>query len=104
MPILKFDELSLAQRRWVELARLVQPQLKSSITLREIKDIHQVLFDMRKVDMKFKIGFPTWLITHNVIKRGVYYLPDEFVDQQPSNINPELEPYYQTALVDFGLK
>ena len=75
--MLKFANLSLAQKRFVVAVLESNPQYKKDpqITLKECASIYYTLRDTRTGAKGEKIGYPNWLFNKNKIERGVYQLP-----------------------------
>lgn len=109
--MLTFNDLSLAQKKWVQLAELYDPEIKDTVTFRKIHEIHEALYKLREKNPKAKVGLPLWLIKHNVVSRGVYFFPAE-KNSAPENVTPQgkstkmehsLEAEYQEELKKYGL-
>ena len=75
--MLKFANLSLAQKRFVVAVIESNPQYKKDpqITLKECASIYYTLRDTRTGAKGEKIGYPNWLFNKNKVERGVYQLP-----------------------------
>jgi len=75
--MLKFANLSLAQKRFVVSVLEFNPQYKKDpqITLKECAAIYYSLRDQRTGAKNEKIGYPNWLFNKNKVERGVYQLP-----------------------------
>ena len=75
--MLKFANLSLAQKRFVVAVIESNPQYKKDpqITLKECASIYYTLRDQRTGTKGEKIGYPNWLFNKNKVERGVYQLP-----------------------------
>lgn len=75
--MLKFANLSLAQKRFVVSVLESNPQYKKDpqITLKECASIYYTLRDQRTGAKGEKIGYPNWLFNKNKVERGVYQLP-----------------------------
>ena len=75
--MLKFANLSLAQKRFVVAVLESNPQYKKDpqITLKECASIYYTLRDSRTGAKGEKIGYPNWLFNKNKVERGVYQLP-----------------------------
>jgi len=75
--MLKFANLSLAQKRFVVAVLESNPQYKKDpqITLKECAAIYYSLRDQRTGSKNEKIGYPNWLFNKNKVERGVYQLP-----------------------------
>jgi hypothetical protein len=75
--MLKFANLSLAQKRFVVSVLESNPQYKKApqITLKECAAIYYTLRDQRTGAKGEKIGYPNWLFNKNKVERGVYQLP-----------------------------
>jgi len=75
--MLKFANLSLAQKRFVVAVIESNPQYKKDpqITLKECASIYYTLRDSRTGAKGEKIGYPNWLFNKNKVERGVYQLP-----------------------------
>jgi len=74
--MLKFINLSMAQKKCVVALIEAQPSLKKNgrISLKEVVSITQDLASKRKAGAP-KIGYPNWLFKTNKVERGVYELP-----------------------------
>ena len=75
--MLKFNALSLSQKRFVVAVIESNPQYKTDpqITLKECAAIYYAIRDQRTGAKGEKIGYPNWLFNKNKIERGVYQLP-----------------------------
>jgi hypothetical protein len=75
--MLKFANLTLAQKRFVVAVLESNPQYKKDpqITLKECASIYYTLRDQRTGAKGEKIGYPNWLFNKNKVERGVYQLP-----------------------------
>lgn len=75
--MLKFTNLTLAQKRFVVAVLESNPQYKKDgrITLKECASIYYTLRDQRTGAKGEKIGYPNWLFNKNKVERGVYQLP-----------------------------
>jgi hypothetical protein len=74
--MLKFADLSMAQKKCVVALIEAQPSLKKNgkISLKEVVAITQDLASKRTAGAT-KIGYPNWLFKTNKVERGVYQLP-----------------------------
>ena len=74
--MLKFADLSMAQKKCVVALIEAQPSLKKNgvISLKAVVSITQDLASKRKSGAP-KIGYPNWLFKANKIERGTYQLP-----------------------------
>jgi len=74
--MLKFVDLSMAQKKCVVALIEAQPSLKKNgrISLKEVVAITQDLASKRTAGA-VKIGYPNWLFKTNKVERGVYQLP-----------------------------
>ena len=74
--MLKFVDLSMAQKKCVVALIEAQPSLKknSKISLKEVVAITQDLASKRTAGAP-KIGYPNWLFKTNKLERGLYQLP-----------------------------
>ena len=74
--MLKFADLSMAQKKCVVALIEAQPSLKknSKISLKEVVAITQDLASKRTAGAP-KIGYPNWLFKTNKLERGLYQLP-----------------------------
>jgi hypothetical protein len=74
--MLKFADLSMAQKKCVVALIEAQPSLKknSQISLKEVVAITQGLAAKRDSGAP-KIGYPNWLFKSNKLERGLYQLP-----------------------------
>jgi len=75
--MLKFSDLTLAQKRFIVAVIEHTPALKKTakITLKECGAIYDALREQREGVKGEKIGYPNWLFNKNKIERGVYQLP-----------------------------
>lgn len=89
--MLKFTNLSLAQKRFVVAVIESNPHYKKDpqITLKECAAIYNTLRDQRTGSKQEKIGYPNWLFNKNKVERGVYQLPIP-TSQQLSEYQQEL--------------
>lgn len=74
--MLKFVDLSMAQKKCVVALIEAQPAIKKTgkISLKEVVAITQDLASKRTAGAD-KIGYPNWLFKTNKVERGVYQLP-----------------------------
>jgi len=74
--MLKFADLSMAQKKCVVALIEAQPSLNknSKISLKEVVAITQDLASKRTAGAP-KIGYPNWLFKTNKVERGLYQLP-----------------------------
>jgi len=74
--MLKFADLSMAQKKCVVALIEAQPSLKKNgkISLKEVVSITQDLASKRTAGAP-KIGYPNWLFKTNKVERGMYQLP-----------------------------
>jgi len=74
--MLKFSDLSMAQKKCVVALIEAQPSLKKNgkISLKEVVAITQDLASKRTAGAP-KIGYPNWLFKTNKVERGMYQLP-----------------------------
>ena len=74
--MLKFADLSMAQKKCVVALIEAQPSLKKNgkISLKEVVAITQDLALKRTAGAP-KIGYPNWLFKTNKVERGMYQLP-----------------------------
>lgn len=100
--MLQYEQLSKAQRKWVDLVEILFPDMYSSdiITHSQLKMIHEQLVEMRDQDKKYKVSWPIWLITNNAITRGAYKIPkqngvEESIDDDPDKDHPFFQEYIQ---------
>lgn len=75
--MLKFANLTLAQKRFVVSVLESNPQYKKNpqITLKECASIYYTLRDARTGAKGEKVGYPNWLFNKNKVERGLYQLP-----------------------------
>jgi len=88
--MLKFADLSMAQKKCVVALIEAQPSLKKTgkISLKEVVAITQDLASKRSAGA-VKIGYPNWLFKTNKVERGVYQLPVP-TDTELSNYTKDL--------------
>jgi hypothetical protein len=74
--MLKFANLTNAQKRYVEAALRVKPEIAKSGTVsrNDLLEIEQALVAARAAGGE-KIGFPNWLTAKNKASRGMYVFP-----------------------------
>jgi hypothetical protein len=95
--MLKFNALSLSQKRFVVAVIESNPQYKKDpqITLKECAAIYYTLRDTRTGAKNEKIGYPNWLFNKNKVERGVYQLPvptDAELSAYQSELDAKLNP------------
>ena len=75
--MLKFSDLTLAQKRFVVAAIESNEGYKTDpqITLKDCSAIYDSVRNKRTGAKGEKIGYPNWLFANNKIERGVYQLP-----------------------------
>jgi len=110
--MLYYNDLSPAQKRWVELVEMFCQDkiVEGKITHKGLKEIHQFFVEKRREDRRYKISWPIWLIMGNQVGRGVYQFPapeiendlEELVDEV-TPIDPEKEGHYMRELIGFGI-
>ncbi len=102
---LTYEELSAAQRRWVDLVEILRPDIKKKgvISSSEIKEIHEHLLTLREKDDRFTCSLPYWWIKDNSIGRGLYQFPGSAIVESEV-YDPDLEKLYIRALKRFGLE
>ena len=102
-----YNDISPAQKRWVDLVEIFFPGVKSrgAVTYKEIHEIHDFFVSKRAEDKRFKVSMPIWLITANAMERGVYKFPasDAIPDDEPADIDTELEQIYLSELARYGI-
>jgi len=88
--MLKFADLSMAQKKCVVVLIENQPSLKKNgkISLKEVVAITQDLAAKRTAGAT-KIGYPNWLFKTNKVERGLYQLPIP-TDTELSNYTKDL--------------
>ena len=88
--MLKFADLSMAQKKCVVALIEAQPSLKKNgkISLKEVVAITQDLASKRTSGAP-KIGYPNWLFKTNKVERGLYQLPVP-TDTELSNYTKDL--------------
>lgn len=103
--MLEYDDLSPAQKRWVDLVELFFPdiQLRGKITYKEIQEVHEFLLKKRDEDKRFKCAMPLWVITNNALSRGVYQFPASDVSKAMT-FDEKMEQFYLAELARFGIK
>ena len=86
--MLKFNDLSMSQKKFIATVMEYDPSLVSAgtITLKQVNAICSALAAERAAG-GVKIGYPNWLFAENKIERGLYSLP------LPSDV--ELSEYYK---------
>lgn len=105
--MIKYDQLSRAQARWVDLLEILFPDFYKSdiITHSQLKMVHEQLLILREKDKKYKVSWPIWLITNNAVSRGVYKIPKPHmvtVDNDP-DMNHPFYPEYIQELKQFNV-
>ena len=75
--MLKFSDLTLAQKRFVVAAIESNAAYKKNpqITLKECSALYDAVRATRSGTKGEKIGYPNWLFAKNKVERGVYQLP-----------------------------
>lgn len=99
--MLSYDNLSKAQRRWVDLVEILFPELYKCgiINHSELKMVHETLLEMREQDKKYKVSWPIWLISNNAVTRGSYQIPKSGSSEVIQEKDPdENHPFYQEYL------
>jgi len=74
--MLKYSELTKAQKRFVDAVLREFPAIKKSGTVsrKELESIYWTLNEKRKTGGE-KVGFPNWLTGPNKVARGVFQVP-----------------------------
>ena len=95
--MLKFANLSLAQKRFVVAAVEANPNYSTNpnITLKECSTIYDNVRLAREGKKGEKIGYPNWLFANNKIERGLYELPvptEEELNQFQLDLEAKLNP------------
>jgi hypothetical protein len=74
--MLKFNDLSMSQKKFIVTVVEYDPSLLASgtITLKQVNAICSTLAEQRAAGGA-KIGYPNWLFAENKIERGLYSLP-----------------------------
>ena len=74
--MLKYSELTKAQKRFVDAVLREFPAIKKSGTLsrKELESIYWTLNEKRETGGE-KVGFPNWLTGPNKVARGVFQVP-----------------------------
>jgi hypothetical protein len=103
--MLNYKDLSPAKRKWVDLVEYFFPDIKERgvITFKELNEIHAFLKEKRKEDIRYRVAKPLWLIMANATGRGIYKFPATEKNEDVVDIDPALEPYYQTSLEKYGI-
>ena len=75
--MLKFSNLTLAQKRFIVAVIEHDPAIKQSksITLKQCGEVYDTLRADRQGVKGEKIGYPNWLFKANKVSRGVYGVP-----------------------------
>jgi hypothetical protein len=100
--MLQYHHLTPSQRKWVDLVQLHFPNIVHEITFRQVQEIHQFFLAKRQENKKYKVGMPLWLITHNAIKKGVYFFPVSMYNNTLESIT-KTEAQFRDELVKSGL-
>jgi len=74
--MLKYSELTKAQKRFVDAVLREFPAIKKSGTVsrKELESIYWTLNEKRETGGE-KVGFPNWLTGPNKVARGVFQVP-----------------------------
>lgn len=74
--MLKYNDLTKAQKRFVDCLLTVEPQAKKTgtVTRKQIEAAYWELQSKRAAGGE-KVGFPNWLTGPNKISRGLYQVP-----------------------------
>ena len=74
--MLKYNDLTKAQKRFVDAVLAEFPEYKKTGTVnrKELESIYWTLNDKRATGGE-KVGFPNWLTAQNKVSRGVFQLP-----------------------------
>jgi hypothetical protein len=105
--MISYQELSKARKRWVDLVELHYPEIDKTISLQQIKDIHDFFTTKRTEDKKYKVSKALWVVTNNKVSRGVYRFPgskSEFEETETPIIDDELETLYKAELIKLGIQ
>lgn len=75
--MLKYTDLTAAQKRFVDAAIEARPTLatQETVTLKECAAVYYQMRDTRTGVKGEKIGYPNWLYAANKVSRGVYAFP-----------------------------
>ena len=81
--MLKFNQLTLSQKRFVVAVLEGYPQFREDpvITLKQCASIYYDLKDKRQGMKGEKVGYPNWLFKANKLDRGQYKLPVPTADE-----------------------
>jgi hypothetical protein len=99
--MLHYHNLTPAQRKWVELVQIHFPEITSEITFTQINTIHEFFLGKRSEHKNYKVGMPTWLITNNSLKRGVYFFPASMYNNTDVPLT-EKETQFRSELSESG--
>lgn len=75
--MLKYADLTKAQKRFVDAVLETDPTLKERdgrVTRKELESLYWTMAETRAAGGE-KIGFPNWLTAKNRVDRGVFQLP-----------------------------
>jgi hypothetical protein len=74
--MLKYNDLTKAQKRFVDAIVKEDPSIKKTgtATRKQIESLYWTLNEKR-ADGGEKVGFPNWLTGPNKISRGIYQIP-----------------------------
>lgn len=105
--MIKFDDLSPAKLKWLTLVELLFPEIyaNDTISVSELKTVHNHFLELRKTDAKYKVSWPIWLITNNALERGVYVLPKPNANLMVESSREKHEYFaeYESELRQFGV-
>jgi hypothetical protein len=109
--MLSYEDLSAAQKRWVDLVEIHFPNIldvtNGTLTYKDILQIDNFFREKRSENKKYKVSKPIWLITNNAVERGKYKFPSstfgEIIDEN-APVASDMEVNYQNELKRLGIK
>ena len=110
--MLSYNDLTRAQKRWVELVELhfsnILDVSKNILTYKDINEIDNFFRSKRVENKRYKISKPLWLITNNASARGVYKFPastivEELVDDR-APVDSVMELNYKAELKKLNIR
>jgi hypothetical protein len=105
--MLGYEELEPGQRKYVDLVSLLYSDIGTEITYKKLNEIHADFLSIRERNPAYKIGYPNWLLVHNRIGKGRYFLPKKGVDKPTSSVtirHTEYDDMYFSLLSKFNLE
>ena len=105
--MLSYNDLTKAQKKWVDLVELVMPKMnKEYLSYDDILKIHENFTVLRSSNKNFKCSKALWLISNNSVSRGKYKFPSSTSGDLKPDVEPvatEIEILYRAELKKFGI-